>query len=169
MSWFDRMRQQGPSGPVPLQNGAQQFGAPPPGAQIIRDDIIQLVFEMVLKINRYGGKIPTDAAVLSRLITDAILIVARREQQFGETIDIDSKVLFRGILTDYLPNTLSTYARSVTGGPNEEFRRSLIEQLHLMLDRTQQIVRSAQENDTRALRSHQQFMETRFHETDLRF
>jgi hypothetical protein len=93
-SWFRRGRE---APPAPQ----------PPEDQDAPDKLLLRLWEQVQFINRNAGKLPVEAVVIARQVTDAIREAI--ETSADRALDVYAVVQINGIVGDYLPTTLRTY------------------------------------------------------------
>ncbi|MGI8678808.1 MAG: hypothetical protein ACR2LX_09010 [Jatrophihabitans sp.] len=127
--------------------------------------------ELVQFINRNAGKLPVEAVVISRGITDTIRGVVDTASE--RELDIYAVVSINGIIKDYLPTTLRTYLNLDPGltervGPSGRTPRSgLREQLDALSSAADDLLRAAQAHDVDALSTQGNFLRTKFSRSDL--
>src|SRR5439155_21733663 len=71
------------------------------------DALRRRLWDVVQFVNRSAGKLPIEAVVVSRQITDTIREVI--DTSADRVLDIYAVVQIDGIIDDYLPTTLRTY------------------------------------------------------------
>lgn len=136
-----------------------------PAALLIRQ------WELVQFINRNAGKLPVEAVVISRGITDTIRGVI--DTASDRDLDIYAVVSINGIISDYLPTTLRTYLNldpALTGeaGPSGGTpRAALREQLDALASAADDLLHAAQAHDVDALSTQGNFLRTKFSRSDL--
>src|SRR3954466_12184279 len=159
-SWLRRIRQQ-PQGP-------------PATPREDRDAPAQLrirLWELVRFINRNAGKLPVEAVVVARQITDTVREVI--ETSADKALDVYAVVQINGIVDDYLPTTLRAYLnldRSVTeqtGRSGRTPRAALREQLESLDAAADELFSAARSHDVDALFTQGNFLRTKFTRSDL--
>jgi hypothetical protein len=160
MTWFRRVF------------GDEDARAQPPAADddspaVLRDRLWQLV----RFVNGNAGKLPVEAVVTARSITDTIGQVIDTSSE--HELDIYAVVQINGILDDYLPTTLRTYlglnpALTDQPGPSERTpRAALREQLDSLQTAADDLLHAASARDVDALASQGNFLRTKFSRSDL--
>ena len=127
--------------------------------------------EQIAYLNRNGGRLPTESAVLARRVTDAaadvISLAATAE------LDIQVALTVRKIVTDYLPTAVRTYLAlepDVVDSPGSQGmtpRQALAQQLSDLWAGALDVRAAAQARDADALISHGAFLRTKFTGSDL--
>ncbi|HEV7203290.1 MAG TPA: hypothetical protein VGN18_01700 [Jatrophihabitans sp.] len=160
MTWFRR--------------GAQRDDAPPPPAPTDDDSPAALVArqrELVQFINRNAGKLPVEAVVVARGITDKIREVI--DTSDDRELDIYAVVSINGIVKDYLPTTMKAYlnldpALTERPGPRGRTpRAALREQLDSLAIAADDLLQATRSHDVDALFSQGNFLSTKFSRSDL--
>lgn len=127
--------------------------------------------ELVRFVNHNGGKLPVDAVVLAREVTDTMHEVIATSAD--RPLDVYAVVSINGIVGDYLPTTLRTYLAldpAVTDreGPSGRTpRAALREQLESLADAADDVLQAARAHDVDALFSQGNFLRTKFTRSDL--
>src|SRR4051812_45834415 len=101
MTWFRRgggSNATPPAEPAPPEDGDVQ-DAP--------DKLLLRQWELVRFVNHNAGRLPVEAVVVSRAITDTIRDVIDTASE--RDLDVYAVVSINGIVNDYLPTTLRTY------------------------------------------------------------
>ena len=159
MTWFRRNRDE---------------PAPPPGPAEDEDSPEKLrrrAWELVQFVNRNAGKLPVEAIVLARQVTDRVREVI--ETSNDRPLDVYAVVQINGIVSDYLPTTLRTYLAldpAVTeqaGRSGRTPRAALREQLEALNDAADELYAAARAHDVDALFSQGNFLRTKFTRSDL--
>ena len=159
MTWFRR----GHDTP-PAQSEAEEDKDAP-------DALRRRLWELVQFINRNAGKLPVEAMVLSRQVTDTIREVI--ETSTDRALDVYAVVSINGIVDDYLPTTLRTYLNldpSLTerAGPSGRTpRAALHEQIDALAQAAEELLHATQAHDVDALFSQGNFLRTKFTRSDL--
>ena len=158
-SWFRR-------------GGSEQHPPPAPDAS---DDSPQALllrqWALVQFINRNAGRLPVEALVLARGITDTIRAVIDTSDE--RDLDIYAVVQINGIIDDYLPTTLRAYLGldpSLTEQPGPAGRTpraALREQLEALSGAADELLAAAQAHDVDALLTQGNFLRTKFSRSDL--
>ena len=156
--WF-RRQQQPPASPQP----AEDEDSP--------EKLKLRLWELVRFVNRSAGKLPVEAVVVSRQITDIIREVI--ETSGDHDLDVYAVVQINGIVGDYLPTTLRTYLNldaelaERVGPSGRTPRAALREQLESLRSAAADMLRAAQEHDVDALFTQGSFLRTKFTGSDL--
>ncbi len=159
MTWFRR----GHDDPAPAPPAPQDDDSP---QQLLREQ-----WELVQFINRSAGKLPVEAVVIARDITDRIRAVI--DTATGEHLDIYAVVQIKGIVGDYLPTTLRTYLNldprltDQVGPSGRTPRAALREQLASLAGAAGDLATAAREHDVDALFTQGNFLQTKFSRSDL--
>lgn len=160
MTWFRR----GNESPPP-PSGPQDAPADPLAA------LLQDVHQLVNLINRNAGRLPVEAVVAARRVTDLVreLIATAGERE----LDVYAEVAITGIVTDYLPTTLNAYlaldpelaeaARPSGRTPRE----SLIMQLDSLTESAADLLDATRSRDADAVLTQGNFLRTKFTRSDL--
>jgi hypothetical protein len=156
-SWF-RRRDEPPVQPEPEDHDSPA---------ILR----QRLWALVQLVNRSAGKLPVEAVVVSRQITDTIREVI--ETADDHDLDVYAVVQINGVVDDYLPTTLRTYLNlepSLTekiGPSGRTPRAALREQLESLAAAADELLHATQEHDVDALFTQGNFLRTKFTRSDL--
>jgi len=159
-SWLRRIRQQ-PQGP-------------PATPREDRDAPAQLrirLWELVRFINRNAGKLPVEAVVVARQITDTVREVI--ETSTDRALDVYAVVQINGIVDDYLPTTLRAYLNldpTVTeqrGPSGRTPRAALRERLESLRTAAEELLAATHEHDIDLLFTQGNFLRTKFTRSDL--
>jgi len=160
MTWFRR--------------GSDDRAAPPP-PDADEDDkpeaLLRRQWSLVQFINRNAGKLPVEAVVVARRITDTVRAVI--DTAADRALDVYAVVQINGIIDDYLPTTLRTYlqldpALTEQPGPSGRTpRAALREQLDGLWDAADELLRATQAHDVDALFTQGNFLKTKFTRSDL--
>jgi hypothetical protein len=157
-SWF--RRQQAPPAPPPPQEDPD---AP--------DALRRRLWELVQFVNRSAGRLPVEAVVIARQVTDIIREVI--ETSNDRALDVYAVVQVNGIVGDYLPTTLRTYLNlepSLTervGPSGRTPRAALREQLEALRGAATELLDAATSHDVDALFAQGNFLKTKFTRSDL--
>jgi hypothetical protein len=171
-SWFRRKTERVRSG---IQGGIQGVnqgvnqGSPPPsgGAPGGPAPLLQAIHEMNRFINQNSGRLPGEAVVNARRLTDTLReVIATSDVR---PLDVYAEMSVRSTLSDYLPTTLRGYlAVAATGGPaTGPASRSLIEQLEALQSAADLVLVAARDQDVDALMTQGNFLRTKFSGSDL--
>jgi predicted oxidoreductase len=158
MTWFRRGRETPPPPPP-----AEDEDSP--------DALRRRLWELVRFVNRNAGRLPVEAVVLSRQVTDRIREVI--EISAERPLDVYAVVQINGIVGDYLPTTLRTFLAldpAVTGQPapsGRTPREALREQLDALNDAADELFAAARSHDVDALFAQGNFLRTKFTGSDL--
>lgn len=135
------------------------------------DALRDRLWQLVRYINGNAGKLPVEAVVTARGITDTIGQVIDTSGE--HELDVYAVVQINGIVDDYLPTTLRTYlglnpALTEQVGPSGRTpRAALREQLDALQDAADDLLQAAQARDVDALASQGNFLRTKFSGSDL--
>lgn len=161
-SWFRRLRDDPPAAPPP---GADPDAADRPEALLAKNA------ELVRFINSNAGRLPTEATVVARRITDTVRTVIATSGE--RELSIYTVISIRGILEDYLPTTLRGYLaldpgtvevpRPSGGTP----RAALSEQLDGLHDAVDSLLAAVRAQDADAMMTQGNFLRTKFSGSDL--
>ena len=162
MTWFRRrvLGDEGAHRPQPL---AEEDDSP--------DALRGRLWHVVQFVNANAGKLPVEAVVTTRAVTDTIGQVI--DTSADHELDIYAVVQINGIVDDYLPTTLRAYlnlnpALTERAGPSGRTpRAALREQLDGLQDAADELLRAAQARDVDALASQGNFLRTKFGRSDL--
>ena len=131
----------------------------------------QRLWELVQFINRSAGRLPVEATVMSRQITDTLREVI--ETSDDHDLDVYAVVQINGIVGDYLPTTLRTYVNLDPGitdrvGPSGRTpRAALHEQLEALRSAADDLLQATHAHDVDALFTQGSFLRTKFTGSDL--
>jgi hypothetical protein len=145
--------------------------AQPPADEDSPDALRRRLWEIVQFINRSAGKLPVEAVVLARQVTDTIREVI--ETSADEKLDVYAVVQINGIVGDYLPTTLRAYLNLDPGvteqpGPSGRTpRAALREQLESLVGAAEDMLQAARAHDVDALFTQGSFLRTKFTRSDL--
>jgi hypothetical protein len=158
MTWFRRLREE-----------AQPETGPDP--QDRPDALLGSLFGVNHFINASAGRLPGEAVVVARRITDTLREVI--ETSTDRELDIHAVVTIRGMLGDYLPTTVRSYlaldpqvvdvARPSGRTPNQ----SLLEQLEALWSAADDLLTATRAHDADALLSQGSFLRAKFTGSDL--
>ncbi len=129
------------------------------------------LWQLVQFVNKNAGKLPVEAVVTAREITDSIREVI--DTGDDRELDIYAVVSINGIVGDYLPTTLRAYLNldpSLTDrpGPSGRTPRSALrDQLDSMAGAAGDLLAAAQSHDVDALFTQGNFLRTKFTRSDL--
>jgi predicted oxidoreductase len=158
MTWFRRGHE-----PPPVQ--------PEPEEQDSPDALRLRLWELVQFINRSAGKLPVEAVVVARQITDRVREVI--ETSNDRDLDVYAVVQINGIVGDYLPTTLRTYLNldpgltERVGSSGRTPRAALREQLDSLRSAAEELLNATQAHDVDALFTQGNFLQTKFTRSDL--
>lgn len=158
-SWLRRVRQ------------AQPGQQPPEEDRDAPEKLRRRLWERVQFINRNAGKLPVEAVVLARQVTDTVREVI--ETATDKTLDVYATVQVNGIVDDYLPTTLQAYLNldpAVTEQPGPSGRSpraALREQLDGLRTAAGELLQAARAHDVDLLFTQGNFLRTKFTRSDL--
>jgi hypothetical protein len=126
---------------------------------------------LVRFINSSAGRLPVEAVVAARDITDTIgaMIDTSGERE----LDVYTLISVKGIVHDYLPTTLRSYLvleQDTAGLPSATGRtpaQALAEQLDSLASAATKVLTAAQQQDADALYTQGNFLRTKFSGSDL--
>jgi hypothetical protein len=149
----------------------------PPAPQQPQDDpdtpdaLRRRLWELVQFVNKSAGRLPVDAVVIAREITDAIRDVI--DTSDDRALDVYAVVQVNSIVGDYLPTTLRSYLNldaTITervGPSGRTPRAALREQLESLRGAAQEMLQATRAHDVDALFSQGSFLRTKFTRSDL--
>lgn len=144
---------------------------PPPPDTDSPDALLRRLWELVQFVNRSGGRLPTEALVLARRITDTLREVI---DTAGERIlEAHAVAQLNGVIDDYLPTSLRAYLAldpAVVEQPlptGRTPRAALREQLDALLLAATELLAATKAHDVDALLSQGAFLRTKFTRSDL--
>lgn len=158
-SWFRRGRDAPPVQPQPQEDEDSP------------DKLRLRLWELIQFVNSSAGKLPLEAVVVSRQITDTLREVI--DTSNDGTLDVYAVVQINGIVGDYLPTTLRRYVNldpelAETVGPSGRTpRAALREQLESLRSAAEEMLHAAQQHDVNALFTQGSFLRTKFTRSDL--
>jgi len=159
LTWFRRGRDE----PAPPPAPAEDEDSP--------DKLRRRTWELVQFINRSAGRLPVEAVVLARQVTDRVREVI--ETSNDRPLDVYAVVQINGIVDDYLPTTLHAYLNLdpvVTDRPGPSGRTpraALREQLEALRTAAEELLHAARAHDVDLLFSQGNFLRTKFTGSDL--
>jgi hypothetical protein len=162
VTWFRRTRDEVRSAAVD-PNGTGERDRP--------EALRRRLWELVQFVNRSAGRLPVEAVVGARDVTDTVREVIETAGD-GE-LDVYAVVQVNGIVEDYLPTTLRAYLNldpDLTGqvGPSGRTpRAALQEQVEALSSAATELLQATQAHDVDALTSQGNFLRTKFSRSDL--
>jgi hypothetical protein len=159
MTWFRRGHETPPAEPQPEEDNDSP------------DKLRLRLWELVQFINRNAGKLPVEAVVISRQITDSIRELIETSDE--RALDVYAVVSINGIVGDYLPTTLRTYLNldpvvAERPGPSGRTpREALREQVESLAQAADELLQATQAHDADRLFSQGNFLRTKFTRSDL--
>lgn len=159
MTWFRRLHDEPPAPSDP---------APDPDSP---DELRRRLWALVQLINRSAGRLPVEAVVVARQVTDTLRDVI--DTSADRTLDVYAVVSINGIVGDYLPTTLRAYLTldpAVTERPGPSGRTpqaALLEQVRSLDGAARELLAATQAHDVDALFSQGNFLRTKFTRSDL--
>jgi len=157
-SWFRRQRDA-------LAAPDAEDEADKPAALLVK------TFEVAQFVNASAGRLPGEAVVISRRITDAVRHVIETAEE--RPLEIYTIISIRGVLDDYLPTTLRKYLAldpgivDVPRPSGTTPSQSLLEQLYSLWSGVTDLANAARSQDADALLSQGNFLRTKFTGSDL--
>lgn len=138
----------------------------------VRPDALRRdLLELVRYINRHSGRLPGEAVVTARRVTDTLGEII--DSADVRPLDIHAAISVENTVGDYLPTTLKTFlaldpsqqrqARPGGGTPVE----SLQEQLEALWDSASAVLAATRAQDADALMAQGRFLRTKFSGSDL--
>jgi hypothetical protein len=149
--------------------------APPPAAPEPPPDspavLLQGVYDLINLINVNAGRLPVEAVVAARQVTDLVreLIDSAGDRE----LDVYVVVAVKGIVTDYLPTTLRSYLaldRSLVEVARPSGRtpsQSVVEQIESLWDSAADLLEATRARDADAVLTQGNFLRTKFTRSDL--
>ena len=135
------------------------------------EELGKRLWAQVQFINSQAGRLPVDAVVLAREITDTVREVIATSAD--RELDVYAVVSINGIVGDYLPTTLHAYLAldpDITDRAGQSGRtpkQALREQLESLADAADEMLQAARAHDVDALFSQGNFLRTKFTRSDL--
>jgi hypothetical protein len=166
MTWFRRGRDSDP-GSVAARVPSQ----PPTVDEDSPTALRARLFELTHYINAHAGRLPVEAVVTARRVTDTLREII--DTSDVRPLDIYAVLSVKGILTDYLPTTLQRFValdedvRQVARPSGRTPEQSLQEQLDALWDASLQVLLAVQAQDADALLTQGTFLRTKFTRSDL--
>lgn len=164
MTWFRRGGgTDNPPDPAPIDEGSDPEDSP--------ESLLLRHWELVQFINRSAGKLPVEAVVIARDITDTIREVVDTAAE--RELDIHAIVSINGIIGDYLPTTLRTFLNldpqlTEKAGPSGRTpRAALREQLDSLSSAADDLLQATQSHDLDEIFTQGNFLRTKFSRSDL--
>ncbi|MGC4805128.1 hypothetical protein [Micromonospora sp. DT233] len=127
--------------------------------------------QLVRLINRNAGRLPVDAVVTARQITDLLGEIVERWQT--HPIDAYAASSVQGMVDDYLPTSLTSYLAldpsqfDAPQGLGATAAQCLREQLESLLDSAWEVRAALRRDDANALIAQGVFLRTKFSRSDL--
>lgn len=166
MAWLRRIQDALPGPPGPAGPPAQAEPDDSPAALAAR------LADLVLLVNRNAGRLPVEAVVAARRVTDVIAEILDDAAQ-GAVADVHVILAARGMVDDYLPTTVQAYLAldpAVAGSPRADGTtpaRHLVDQLDGLWLAGLDVLRAAQARDVDRLVTQGNFLRTKFSGSDL--
>jgi hypothetical protein len=155
-SWFRRGQEPPPPPPEPEDSPAKLLAA---------------LFDLTRFINQNAGRLPVEAVVVARRITDTVREVIDTSAE--RELDVHAVIAVKGILSDYLPTTLRSYLAldpETTSTPRADGHAPadlLIEQIYSLWAPAADVLAAIRSRDVDALASQGNFLRTKFSRSDL--
>ncbi len=145
----------------------------PPSADLDTSpaDLRRTLAEINRFINQNSGRLPGDAVVSARRVTDTLSEIV--DTSDVRPLDVYATISVEGTLTDYLPTTLRSYLAVDahlldTPRPSGRTpRQSLIEQIEALQTSASAVLIAARDQDADALTTQGSFLRTKFSGSDL--
>jgi hypothetical protein len=155
------------------RRGRREPPQPPPGPDPADEPhaLLGEVFELNRFVNANAGRLPGEAVVIARRITDTVREILDGAAQ--HPLDVHTTVAIRGLVGDYLPTTLRTFLAvdaDVVDVPRPSGvtpAQSVLEQLETLLLSAADLRASARADEADALLSQGSFLRTKFTRSDL--
>lgn len=135
------------------------------------DALASLLFGVVRLINQSSGRLPGEAVVNARRVTDTLRAIISTSDV--RPLDVYAVIHVKSTLTDYLPNTIRTYL-AVDEHLRDDPRpagltatQSLLEQIDALQTSADLALTAAQKLDIDALVTQGTFLRTKFARSDL--
>ncbi|WP_096302021.1 hypothetical protein [Jatrophihabitans sp. GAS493] len=128
-------------------------------------------YELNRLINSNAGKLPGEAVVAARRVTDTLREVIDTSEV--RELDIYAVVTVKGVLNDYLPTTLRSYLALDAGVVNtprpsgHSPSQSLVEQIDSLRLAGTQLLSAVRDQDADALLAQGRFLQAKFTGSDL--
>ncbi len=159
-----RRRPAGPATDAPPAAGAGAVGDSP-------ESLRAAMISLNRFVNSSAGKLPADAVVASRRITDVVAEVLDTTEV--RPLDVYAVISVKGILTDYLPTTVRSFLavdEALVDQPRPSGRtpvQSLREQLDSLETAATTVLTAVQGQDADTLLTQGNFLRTKFSGSDL--
>ena len=135
------------------------------------DALRRRLWELVQLVNKSAGRLPVEAVVIARQVTDTIREVI--ETSHDRALDVYAVVQVNSIVGDYLPTTLRSYLNldpaltEQVGPAGRSPRAALHEQLDSLRSAAGELLQAATAHDVDALFTQGNFLKTKFTRSDL--
>jgi hypothetical protein len=122
-------------------------------------------------VNRNAGRLPVEAVVIARQVTDTLREVI--ETSADRDLDVYAVVQINGMVRDYLPTTLTAYLNldpSLTERPGPSGRTpraALREQVEGLRTAAEELLHATRAHDVDLLFTQGNFLRTKFTRSDL--
>ncbi|WP_277834441.1 hypothetical protein [Speluncibacter jeojiensis] len=123
--------------------------------------------ELVWFVNRHAGRLPNDAVVAARAITDTLAAIVSTSA--NRDLDIHAVISVKAIATDYLPTTLRAYLALDTPSETDPDRvtSELRQQVESLWEAAEDVLAASVAQDVDALMTQGNFLRTKFTRSDL--
>ncbi len=129
------------------------------------------VYQQITLINSSAGRLPGEAVVVARRITDTLREIIDTSSE--RALDVRAVVMVKSMATDYLPTTLRAYL-ALDPGLVDTPRRDgstpkdlLVEQLAALWAAADDLLAATRARDVDALTTQGNFLRTKFTRSDL--
>lgn len=161
VAWFRRRETTPEIVPIPVADTVDDSPA------ALRASLTQ----MIRFVNRESGRLPGEAVVRARRITDTLGEIIDTSDL--RELDVYAVLSVQSTLTDYLPTTLRSYLAvdsdllDTPRGSGRTPRQSLLEQLEALQTSASAVLVAAHDQDADALMTQGNFLRTKFSGSDL--
>lgn len=135
------------------------------------DALLSLLFGVVRLINQSSGRLPGEAVVNARRVTDTLRAIISTSDV--RPLDVYAVINVKSTLTDYLPTTIRTYLavddhlRDAPRPSGRTATQSLLEQIAALQTSADLVLTAARNLDIDALMTQGTFLRTKFARSDL--
>jgi hypothetical protein len=142
-----------------------------PEAEDTPATLLKAMWDLIGFINQNAGKLPVEAVVAARRVTDAVREVVDTADE--RPLDVHAVLSIKAILTDYLPTTLRSYLAldpALVDAPRPDGRTPrelLVEQINALWAAAADVLAATRARDVDALTTQGNFLRTKFTRSDL--